>query len=89
MNLKHKKFFTLILGVTLVLQPFVNSSAVSSNIPTNISISVGTNRNYQDGQLTISWDAVSGANSYSARLTNKDDGTVLPILNLIGNTNTD
>jgi hypothetical protein len=88
LNLKHKKFFTLILGVTLVLQPFVNSSAVSSNIPTNISISVGTNRNYQDGKLTISWDAVSGANSYSARLTNKDDGTVLPILNLIGNTNT-
>jgi hypothetical protein len=75
------------LLLTLIFQPFVNSNATSSNIPTNIAISVGTNRNYQDGQLSITWDVISGASSYSVRLTNKDDGTILPILNLIGSSN--
>ena len=86
-RLNSKRFFPYFLIFTTILI-FHNIPALAIAVPSNIVITVGGNRSYQDGQLIVSWDAVVGAGSYSVKITNKDDPTKVTIQNLIGNSNT-
>jgi hypothetical protein len=43
--------------------------------PSNVQVRIDTSVEYRNGKITVSWDAVTGANAYTVLLTREDDRT--------------
>jgi hypothetical protein len=63
------------LTLLLLLQIFVSADTAHAApvTPTNIQAIVDTSTEYRNGKLTVTWDAVTGANAYTVLLTREDD----------------
>jgi hypothetical protein len=71
------KKFRFGLALILILQVLTGMQSASATpaTPTNVQARVDTSAEYRNGKITVSWDAVSGANAYSVLLTREDDRT--------------
>lgn len=65
------------LAVLLLIQLFVGieSAHAVPATPANVQVRVDTSPEYRNGKITVTWDAVTGANAYTVLLTREDDRT--------------
>lgn len=65
------------LALLLLIQLFVGieSAHAVPATPANVQVRVDTSPEYRNGKITVTWDAVTGANAYTVLLTREDDRT--------------
>lgn len=66
------------LALLLLIQLFVGieSAHAVPATPANVQVRVDTSPEYRNGKITVTWDAVTGANAYTVLLTREDDRTI-------------
>ncbi len=65
------------LALLLLIQSLmgIENAYAAPATPTNIQVIVDTSPEYRNGKITVTWDAVTGANAYTVLLTREDDRT--------------
>ncbi len=71
--MKKSKFLSNLTTLALVFSVQISGLHVAQSAviatPTNIVVRAGTNTNYLNGSLTITWDAVTSATAYAVLAT--------------------
>ena len=71
--MKKSKFLSNLTTLALVFSVQISGLHVAQSAviatPTNIVVRAGTNTNYLNGSLTVTWDAVTSATAYAVLAT--------------------
>jgi len=81
--------FPAFAALAILLTSLVGISAVRAAapaVPTNVTVQNSKNADFSNGSLVVSWNAVTGATAYSARIT--DANNTSKIVSTVGNNNT-
>lgn len=85
MFFKRAGIISAIIGLLVSLVP-AQVQAVTPTVPTNVGVRVGSTQAYNNGTITVTWNKVSGATAYTARLTKSSDNSTI-VQSVTGETN--